>query len=1193
MALRVALHHRTAYSYAKAISIFPQVVRLRPAPQARTPIISYSLKIEPAKHFLNWQQDPQGNYQARLVFLEPSDHFTVTVDLVAEMTVINPFDFFIESEAEHFPWNYEPALQRELRPFLELAETGPLLAEYVRSIDRTQTHTVDFLVEVNQRLKQDINYLIRFEPGVQSSEQTLELRSGSCRDSAWLLVQILRRLGLAARFVSGYLIQLFPDVKALDGPAGPAQDFTDLHAWVEVYLPGAGWVGLDPTSGLLAGEGHIPLACTPDPQSAAPVSGGVEPCESRLEHTMSVTRIYESPRVTKPYTEEQWQAIESLGHRIDSDLERHAVRLTMGGEPTFVSIDDMEGEEWNTTALGPTKRILAGKLIHKLRARFADGALLHFGQGKWYPGEQLPRWAFGCYWRRDGEPIWTRPNLVADESRDYGHSADDARRFGTRLAERLGVSPEFLLPGYEDAWFYMLRERRLPVNVDPLEANLEDEVEQARLAKVFEQGLNAPVGFTLPIERRWSANGPVWASGPWFLRRETLFLIPGDSPMGFRLPLDSLPWVAASDRYLGEALDPFAPRGALPRRSAATQRMQSPAWSWENNSNGYQALSLNEIAALDGLRNRSQIGLATRALAPVAVTAEAAATELGEMSGPAGDLPETGDFDLRTGTITPRELGPGLTGLMSWFEKIDDERSAAAIWLQPRHGQSAPLIVRSAMCIEPRNGRLHIFMPPLQALENYLDLVTNIEETAAELDLPVVIEGYAPPHDHRLNHLKVTPDPGVIEVNLQPAANWDELVKNTTGLYEDARECHLGTDKFMLDGRHTGTGGGNHIVLGGATPADSPFLRRPDMLRSLLTYWNNHPSLSYLFSGMFIGPTSQAPRIDEARHEQLYELGIAFQQIPENGHCPPWLVDRLFRNLLTDLTGNTHRAEFCIDKLFSPDSSLGRLGLIEFRAFEMPPHARMSLAQQLLIRALIGWFWQQPYCQKLVHWGTTLHDKFMLPYFVWQDFHDVIGDLQRGGYPLDLEWFGTHFEFRFPQCGEVTYDSVQLNFRTAIEPWNVLGEEPGGGGTVRYVDSSVERIQAHVRGLTEERHVLLCNHRRVPLHPTGVEGEFVAGIRYRAWQPPSCLHPMIGVHTPLVFDLYDTWTRRSLGGCNWHVMHPGGRSYDTFPVNANSAEARRTARFQTQGHTAGPWEIPPVEVNAKFPLTLDLRYRGD
>jgi uncharacterized protein (DUF2126 family) len=520
-------------------------------------------------------------------------------------------------------------------------------------------------------------------------------------------------------------------------------------------------------------------------------------------------------------------------------------------------------------------------------------------------------------------------------------------------------------------------------------------------------------------------------------------------------------------------------------------------------------------------------------------------------------------------------------------------------------------VPHTAVSVETRRGCLHVFLPPLRRIEHALELISAVEQTAAMLDLPVVVEGYAPPSDGRLEKLLVTPDPGVIEVNIHPARSWDELEANTLALYEEARLARLGTEKFMLDGRHTGTGGGNHVTLGAATPADSPFLRRPDLLQSLITYWQHHPSLSYLFCGLFMGPTSQAPRVDEGRADTLYELEIAFKQVPPGGTDQPWVVDRLFRNLLTDLTGNTHRAEFCIDKLYSPDSASGRQGLLEFRAFEMPPHAQMSLTQMLLLRALVARFWAKPYAKPLVRWGTQLHDRWMLPHHLWQDLKEVLAELTEAGYPLQGDWFAPFLEFRFPRCGSLQVGTIELELRVAIEPWLVLGEEAASQGTARYVDSSVERLQVKVRGMTDSRYVVACNGRRVSLSSAGIQGEYVAGVRYRAWQPPSALHPLIGVHSPLVFDLIDTWNNRSVGACVYHVAHPGGRNSERFPVNAYEAESRRHTRFHEGGHTVGvfappPWVgmlshfaeeparlgpmIPPAEEpTGECPYTLDLR----
>jgi uncharacterized protein (DUF2126 family)/transglutaminase-like putative cysteine protease len=1112
MAIHVTLHHKSYYKYDRAVHHSPHIVRLRPTPHCRTPISSYSLKVEPKNHFTNWQQDPFGNYMARLVFPEPTDELTVEVNLVAEMSVYNPFDFFLEPGNEKWPFRYEESVLKQLAPFLETGTFGQRFEKFVSEIPSSNNSTTDFLVDLNRKIASEIKYLIRLEAGVQTPKETLDLSSGSCRDTAWLLVNVCRRLGLAARFVSGYLIQLTPDLKALDGPTGTEKDFTDLHAWCEVYLPGAGWIGFDPTSGLLAGEGHVPLACTAIPSNAAPVTGATDECEATFHHEMQIHRIFESPRVTKPYTEEEWNRIERLGRTVDEELKRNDVRLTMGGEPTFISIDNMDGEEWNFTAAGPEKRQLSSTLIRRLKSKFAPGGLLHYSQGKWYPGESLPRWALACYWRKDGEPIWRDDSLIADEKIDYGHTEKESFSFISELSRVLEVAETNIMPAFEDVWYYLWRERRLPANVDPLASRLHDKEERARLAKIFNQGLDKVAGHILPL-RRGEDGEAGWISGPWFLRSEHLFLVPGDSPIGLRLPLDSIPWVSRSDYPHVYGRDPFDYFPSLPRRHevASTAGRASPQFQSGSEKSG---------------RNE-------------------------------GRKPDSLDTGRR-----------------------------------PAFANSADWIVRTAICVEPRQGRLHVFMPPARTTEDYLSLIGAIEATAGRLNIPVIIEGAAPPHDHRLNYIKVTPDPGVIEVNLHPLDNWDALVNQTEVLYEEARLSRLGTEKFMIDGRHVGTGGGNHVVIGGPTPADSPLLRRPDLLRSLLCYWQNHPSLSLLFSGLFIGPTSQHPRVDEARNDSLYELELACRQVPEAGQIPLWLVDRIFRNLLVDATGNTHRAEFCIDKLYSPDSSSGRLGLVELRAFEMPPHAKMSLTQQLLLRALISRFWQKPYQRNLVRWGTELHDRFMLPHFVEQDFRDVVEDLNDNGYPFDPRWFGPHFEFRFPQYGEIAHRGVHLELRQALEPWHVLGEEGTAGGTVRRVDSSLDRLQVKVRGLIDSRHVILCNQHRVPLHPTGTEGEYVAGVRFRAWRPPECLQPTIGIHSPLTFDVVDTWNSKSIGGCAYHVAHPGGRSYSTLPVNAYEAESRRLSRFSRTSHTAGPIVASAADLNPEFPFTLDLRARS-
>jgi uncharacterized protein (DUF2126 family)/transglutaminase-like putative cysteine protease len=1055
MGVKVALHHRTGYGYDRPVSLGPHVVRLRPAPHCRTFIFSYSLKVVPAKHSIYWQQDPHSNQLARLIFPEKTKDFVVEVDLIAELSPFNPFDFLLEPAAEGYPFDYPPQLAKDLEPCRTIEESGPRLQAFLDRLPRENRSTINFLVDLNRRVKDEVGYLVRPEYGVQTPEQTLEKRSGSCRDSAWLLVQILRHCGIAARFVSGYLIQLAED----DQPDGKPEkaDSADLHAWAEAFLPGAGWIGFDPTSGLLTGEGHIPLACTPHVSAAAPISGTAEAPSDRFDFSICVRRLDEVPRPSKPFTEEVWARVENVAHRIDQDLIAQDVRLTMGGEPTFVGIDEAESSEWNIAALGPLKRKSGLTMIRLLRDQMAPGALLHFGQGKWYPGELLPRWAFGCYWRADHIPVWEDPSLIADEDESYGFATPDALQFMEALARRLQVNPGNILAAYNDA-------------------------------------ATAPAGYVLPIRRRQHEGRLYWSSQLWFPRPERFVLLKGDSPIGHRLPLASIPWVTPDD-----------------------------------------------------IQNENEDGI----------------------SGQREKLPSrsTRRFDL--------------------FDTIPEEDP-----LPPLLNTEDPTKeqIRPALSVEVREGRIHVFLPYASRLADYLELLAAVEDTSSYLKKPIWVEGYPPPLDPRLRCFTITPDPGVLEINLPPASNWDELQQINSVVFEQARANRLAAEKFMHDGRRVATGGGNHIVIGGPTVADSPLLRRPDLLRSLIAFWQNHPSLSYLFSGTFIGPTSQYPRVDEGRIDALYELEIAFQQLP-SGECPPSLVDGLFRNLLIDATGNTHRAEFCIDKLYPPEGLGLRLGLLEMRAFEMCPHVRMTLAELVLIRGLVSKFWKEPYEGRLVPWGTALHDRFLLPHFVQQDFSDVLAYLRRSGYSFEEEWFASHWEFRFPKIGSIAIQGLQLELRQALEPWYVLGEEATSGGMVRSVDSSLERLQVKVSGFTTDSHyVVNCNGRRVPLHPTGVPGEAVAGVRYRVRQLPSALHPNIPVQTPLVFDIVDLWNQRATGGCTYHSAPPSGREYSGRPVNAAEAESRRLERFQSFGHTPGPITTSDEETNPRFPFTLDLRW---
>ncbi|MCV7408678.1 transglutaminase [Mycobacterium florentinum] len=1099
MSIKVALEHRTSYTFDRGVQVFPHVVRLRPAPHSRTPIEAYSLRIEPADHFINWQQDAVGNFLARLVFPNPMQQLTITVGLIADLKVINPFDFFIEDWAETWPpasgLIYPKALAEDLKPYLrpvdegaEGSGPGELARAWVENFSVPDgTRTIDFLVALNHAVNADVAYSLRMEPGVQTPDFTLRTGVGSCRDSAWLLVSILRQLGLAARFVSGYLVQLASDVEALDGPSGPAADFTDLHAWTEVYIPGAGWIGLDPTSGLFAGEGHIPLAATPHPSGAAPISGSTGPCETTLEFSNTVTRIHEDPRVTLPYTDAAWETICAVGAGVDERLAAGDVRLTVGGEPTFVSVDNQVDDEWRTAADGPHKRQRASELAARLKRVWAPQGLIHRGQGRWYPGEPLPRWQIGLYWRTDGLPLWTDESLLADPwaTEAVGSKADNENAYKVLagVAESLGLPLSQVRPAFEDPLARLAAKVRLPSG-DAVESgdDLTDDDAAARAALLahLDETTTTPAAFVLPLHRRDDDLG--WASANWQLRRGRVVLLEGDSPAGLRLPLDSISWKPPRPTFV----------------------------------------------------------------------------------------------------VDPQTVGPALSTESTSAEAVDSD--------------TAP---PTAMVAQARDGLLYLFLPPTEALEHFVDLIARIEAAAATNHSPVVIEGYGPPPDPRLQSTTITPDPGVIEVNIAPTASFDEQRQQLETLYEQARLARLSTESFDVDGSHGGTGGGNHITLGGVTPADSPLLRRPDLLVSLLTYWQRHPSLSYLFAGRFVGTTSQAPRVDEGPTEALYELEIAFAEIARlsaGGAAKPWVTDRALRHLLTDITGNTHRAEFCIDKLYSPDSPRGRLGLLELRGFEMPPHLRMAMVQSLLVRSLVAWFWEEPLRAPLIRHGTNLHGRYLLPHFLIHDIADVAADLRAHGIGFETSWLDPFTEFRFPRIGTAVFDGVEIELRGAIEPWNTLGEESTAQGTARYVDSSVERLQIRIIGADRHRYVVTCNGYPVPLLATDNPDIHVGGVRYKAWQPPSALHPTITTDVPLQFELVDLTSGTSRGGCTYHVSHPGGMAYDEPPVNAVAAESRRARRFEAIGFTPGKLDLSDIrEKQARIftdigaPGILDLR----
>ncbi|MEI7703154.1 MAG: transglutaminase family protein [Deltaproteobacteria bacterium] len=1088
--MRLLLQHDTVYRFPRPAALGPHQIRLRPANHARARIETYSLRVsEPAE--VRWQRDPTGNHVAHVTFPKGSSfsELAVQVEMAVDVRPVNPFDFFVDDRCEEVPFAYPEELGPELAPFLERSdpslEGGPELEKFLSELPASG-RTIPLVVELNRLVAERTRYVIREEPGVWTPEETLRQGRGSCRDSAVLLVAALRSRGIAARFVSGYLIQLTDEGMIPDEPRGVGRDVVDLHAWAEVFLPGAGWIGLDATSGLLCGEGHIPLACVARPAMAAPVIGTSDVGASGFSFEMKVGRLGHEARPTTPYPEETWQALLHASDEADAVLAAEGLTLTVGGEPTFNSRLHPEAPEWRGEALGPTKWEQGLVLAGELRDRMAPGGVLLRREGKWYPGESLPRWALDVVGLRDGSRLWTGGGARR------AATPEAAEALVRAIAGRLGVRTSAPMPAFEDPWKYVRDEAELPPGVDPMKADLSDGEERRRLARVLDHGLATPSAWALPLSRGEGG----WRTDAWSFRREKLFLVPGDAPAGLRLPL----------RALG---------GPLPAPAAP-----EPSW-----------------------------------------------------------VPD------------PR------TEELAEARRREEKARAKAVGAQQeaRRVAAAPRLptVRTALCVEPRQGELFVFLPPLESAAHFMELVRSVDAAARELDLDAQLEGYPPPWGPEVIRFSVTPDPGVLEVNVQPTGTGRDCASQVEQVFDAALHAGLHAEKYMLDGRQEGSGGGNHITLGGPTPLQSPFVVRPDLIASLVTFLQHHPSMSYLFTGLFVGPTSQAPRVDEARHDGLYELEIALLRLSDRGQpTPPWLGDLLLRHLLVDVTGNGHRAELSIDKLFDWRTAHGRQGLVELRAFEMPPHPRMAAAQAILARALVAAFAREPYAHPLVRWGTELHDRFLLPFWLWRDMEDVLAFLAARGVGLPPEAYRPFIEFRCPVVGRLQVGGVAIEIRNALEPWPVLGEEPGSGGTARFVDSSLERVEVRAEGLEPERFAVLVNGLSVPLRPTGMAGEQVGGVRFRAWAPPSSLQPHLGIHHPLRFDLWDRWAKRSVGACAYHVWHPEGTGFKAPPLTRFEASARRAARFTEEGPLPRSTHPRAAKPHPEYPHTLDLRRYG-
>lgn len=1135
--MRVLIQHRSRYLYPRPALLGPQMIRLRPADHARAQIETYSLAIRP-EHRLHWQRDPHGNRVARVTFRagQATEVLEIMVELGVDIRPINPFDFFVDDRVKELPFSYPDRLDAELAQYLDTEDPAYRTGEQVAALSASlpsRGGTIDVLVELVRAVASEVRYVIRDEAGVWTPEETLAHGRGSCRDSAVLLVALMRARGIAARFVSGYLVQLTDEGMIPDEPKGVTRDVVDLHAWAEAYVPGAGWIGFDGTSGLLCGEGHIPLAATASPHQAAPLDGTSDVAAREARFEAVIQRLGHEARPTAPYPDEVWAELEAAGDRADAALAAAGLEVWVGGEPTFTARERQALPEWQGGAVGEDKWQRGLKLAELLRDRMAPGGAVLHRMGKHYPGESLPRWALDILGRRGGGLLWPRRELP--EVGDAGEGGapreadliDAARRAGERIAAALGVAPE-LHPAYEDPWEVIRDEAKLPVDVDPRTAGLDDPEERRRLAGILGRGVGRPAGWVLPLGR---VDGG-WLTERWQLRRGHLFLLPGDSPIGLRLPLGSV---------VGGA----------------------PPVTWE------------EAAELpDPRRDRDE-------------------------GGEDGDASDAGDADPKeakdAGGADGADGVSGADGAARRGKARRDTQAAASRTAAaapspplPRTDATAgPVGLRTALAIEPRGGQLWAFLPPLPRFADFAALLGAIDAARAELGIEVHLEGYPPPPSPELLRFSVTPDPGVLEVNLPPAAGSREAIALHHTVFEAALAAGLTAERYLLDGRLAGSGGGNHITIGASRPERSPWLVRPELLGSLVTFAQHHPSLSYLFSGLFVGPTSQAPRVDEARHDALYELEIALPRLYESP--PAWQVDALLRHLLVDVAGSTHRAEISIDKLLDPQTPHGRQGLVELRAFEMPPHPRMAAAQVLLVRALVAAFAAAPYRHPLVRWGSALHDRFMLPYFLWRDFEDVLAFLAERGVALPADGYRPFVELRCPLVGTIRAGDAAVEVRNAIEPWHVLGEEATQAGTARYVDSSVERLELRAIGLDPERYTVAVNGIAAPLREAAGRDVRVAGVRFRAWCPPHALHPHLGIHHPLRIEIVDAWARRGAAAGTYHVWHPEGRAFDAAPLTRVEAAARRAQRFTLDGPAPAPSAPRPAPPHPDQPHTLDLR----
>lgn len=1150
MTTRIALTHCFESRYPRRVTLPTHWLRLRPAPHTKAEISAYSLKIDTEAHFLNWLRDPFENHLARLDLPEPVSALKLTVDLVADLSPVNPFEFLTEVYAANYPFEYPEQLRKELKPYLHLPEPGPRLADFFGGLGREPAYIVESLGQITGYVHRGLAISGQARPGAVNADAVLARGSGSPWEAAWLLVLCLRHLGLAARFTSGYRVFLAPASSPIhawseNSPAGSDPGFADsasLHAWAEVFLPGGGWIGLDPSAGIFTHEGYLPLAATPDPLRARPWVAETFDDQEPLA-VVTPLQVHESLRIRRllpapapaPYTEAQWRDIQALGKLVDEQLRVEKLELAMAPSACFTAWNS-GAPEWSTV-VGPAQRNAAEDLIARLRLGLAPGGVLHEGQGEWFSGEPLPRWRLNCYFRADGQAIWRHSKLLgavqldgdpkgtspsatlpqgfgarlrwpADNAGRELADAADAERFARALARALGVSADSLMPAHEDPLYDLWLNRR-HIQFEPPAEVLRNPIQRRALAAKLSKTSQAPVGFALPL--RWDHLAGRWSTGTWNLRRSGLYLMPGASAMGYRLPLDGLP--AGDD----------APHAIDPERCPFEER-------------------------------------------PL--------------------LPEIyGELSARLTRFIPHPAPP----------------DAADPDLPPAKPP------RTALCVEVREGRLAVFLPPLTHLEHWLDLVATVEAAAEAAGLPVLLEGYEPPEDCRLRRLTIEPDAGILRIVLPASDSSEELSVRLATIYREAEASGLRAERVAGDGRRLPPGGNAEIVLGGTSPTASPFLVRPQLLHSLIAYWQQHPSLSYFFAGQRIGPSGIAPRPDEGRDDALYELDIALARMPLDEVPGPWVPDRALRHLLADPAGDIRKAEIRIDQLYSPDRSSARQGLVGIRSFETAPDARLATVQALLLRALVAYLGRRPADPRLADFGPDLHDRYLLPGPLWEDLREVVRDLGRAGLPVQAEWFEPFRAQRFPVLGRLRIGDAGLELRSAHEPWPVLSEEVTAGGVTRFIDSANQRVQVEIAGFLPHRHVLACNGHRVPMQPTRARGRFFAGVRYKAWTPISTQHPRVPPVHSLVFDLLDARSGEVLGGCTWFPARPDLYGTVAAPPpepDSDDSPSSRKPRWRPQPAALPPWSpggrflefgsgarhlpIPEEGPRTRFPCLLDL-----